>query len=124
MSAPFHSLFDIQPTSQIANPEPAYKKSTDKAPHHIGVLPDVELENFAVKKDGNDRQQSASKQSPQNGAVTPKTLTELENSRPATPTHDDGFARERTWNADPMTKWRILCCCLIYFSNGMNDAGM
>ncbi|EMD86317.1 hypothetical protein COCC4DRAFT_166527 [Bipolaris maydis ATCC 48331] len=122
MSAPFHSLFDIQPTSQIANPEPAYKKSTDKAPHHIGVLPDVELENFAVKKDGNDRQQSASKQSPQNGAVTPKTLTELENSRPATPTHDDGFARERTWNADPMTKWRILCCCLIYFSNGMNDA--
>jgi hypothetical protein len=28
------------------------------------------------------------------------------------------------WNAEPMTKWRSLCCCMIYFSNGINDSGM
>jgi hypothetical protein len=123
MSAQFHSFFDIQPASQIANPEPTYQKSSDKAPYHVGILPDVELESFAINKDGHGCQSSTSKQSSHNGTQTPKTPTELEDSRPATPSHDDGFARERTWNADPMTKWRILCCCLIYFSNGMNDAG-
>ena len=123
MSGSFHSLFDIHPAPKITNPQPTHQKNTDTAPHHIGVLPDVELEYFATNKHGQDRQPSTLKQSSHNGTQTPITPTELENSRPATPSHDDGFVRERTLNADPMTKWRIMCCCLIYFSNGMNDAG-
>lgn len=126
MSAALHSLVQIQPASQITNPEPAYQKNKDKSPRpsrDVGVLPDVELEFFVMNKDGNDRQPSVSKQPAQDGAQTPKTPNELERSRPATPNLDDAFPRERLWNADPMTKWRILSCCLVYFCNGINDSG-
>ncbi|KAL6161897.1 hypothetical protein ACJQWK_08297 [Exserohilum turcicum] len=122
MSATFHSLFDIQPASQITNPEPTHQKKPDITLHNIGVLPDIELEHFGLSGKHTDRQSSPAESSPRKGNQTPKTPTELENSRPATPTHDDAFVRERTWNDEPMTRWRILCCCLIYFSNGMNDA--
>ncbi|KNG51613.1 mfs general substrate transporter [Stemphylium lycopersici] len=125
MSVALHSLFDIQPASHITNPEPAYQKNKDKSPQsprHVGILPDVELEFFAINKDDNDRQPSGSKHSAQDGTQTPKTPNELERSRPATPNRDDTFPRERLWNDDPMTKWRILCCCLIYFCNGINDS--
>jgi hypothetical protein len=126
MSA-FHKFFDIQPVSNITNPEPTYQKSKSKAPQtlgDVGVLPDVELTDFASRNTDNGRQASVSEFDMPKGAQTPKTPNELEMSRPATPTREDAVGRERMWNAEPMTKWRILCCCMIYFSNGINDSGM
>lgn len=124
MSA-FHKFFDIQPASNITNPEPTYQKSKSKAPQtlgDVGVLPEVELTDFASRNTDNGRQASVSEFDMPKGAQTPKTPNELEMSRPATPTREDAVGRERMWNAEPMTKWRILCCCMIYFSNGINDS--
>jgi hypothetical protein len=126
MSSKFHSLFDIQPASNVTNPEPTYQKSKGKAPQtlgDVGVLPEVELVDFASRKTDNGRQASGSEHELPKGAQTPKTPNELEMSRPATPNREDVVGTIRTWNAQPMTKWRILCCCLIYFSNGINDSG-
>jgi len=126
MSA-LHRLFDIQPASNVANPEPTYQKSKARTPqtlNDVGILPDaVELNDFARGKNDVDSQKSASERGLQKGFQTPKTPNELEMSRPPTPTRDDAVGLIRTWNSDPMTKWRILCCCSIYFSNGMNDSG-
>ena len=125
MSSKLHSLFDIQPAS-VTNPEPTYQKSKGKAPQtlgDVGVLPDVELADFASRKTDDSRQASYAEHELPKGAQTPKTPNELEMSRPATPNREDAVGTIRTWNAQPMTKWRILCCCLIYFSNGINDSG-
>ena len=122
MPSAFHNFFDIQPASKITNPAPTYQKSKGKAPQSlqdVGILPDVELEDLASNKDDNDRQASVS----QKGVQTPRTPNELEMSRPATPARDDAVGLMRTWNSPSMTKWRILCCCLIYFANGINDSG-
>ncbi|KAG9194467.1 hypothetical protein G6011_04502 [Alternaria panax] len=125
MSSTFHRLFDIQPASSITNPEPTYQKSQGKAPrtlNDVGVLPDVELMDFASRQPDNGRQASVSEYDMPKGIQTPKTPNELEMSRTATPHREEAVGRERLWNAEPMTKWRILCCCLIYFSNGINDS--
>jgi hypothetical protein len=126
MSSAFHSFFDIKPTSNIANPEPTYQKSKGKAPQSlddVGVLPNIELEDFAASNYHNGRQASGSEQGLPKGAHTPRTPNELEMSRPPTPRMDEAIGTTRTWNGQSMTKWRILCCCLIYFSNGINDSG-
>jgi fucose permease len=126
MSSTFHSFFDIKPASKIKNPEPTYQKSKGKAPQtldDVGVLPDLELKDFASTRNHHGRQTSGSDRGTQKGAQTPRTPNELEMSRPPTPRADDAIGTTRTWNGHPMTKWRILCCCLIYLSNGINDSG-
>jgi hypothetical protein len=126
MSSTFHSFFDIKPASKITNPEPTYQKSKGKAPQtldDVGVLPDLELEDFASSNNHNGRQLSIPEQGTRKSAQTPRTPNELEMSRPPTPSADDAVGTTRTWNGQSMTKWRILCCCLIYLSNGINDSG-
>jgi hypothetical protein len=44
-------------------------------------------------------------------------------SRPSSPVNHDPVDAVQTWNSEPMNKWRILSCCLLYFANGMNDSG-
>ncbi|KAF1919531.1 major facilitator superfamily domain-containing protein [Ampelomyces quisqualis] len=115
MPTPLHSIFDIHPSSKVASPAPTYQQS-NKQPENlrnVGILPDIELDHFPTSK-------GSSK--PPIGAQTPRTPNELEMSRPPTPRHDDAVGLMRTWNNPPMTKWRILSCCLIYFANGMNDS--
>ncbi|KAJ4368047.1 hypothetical protein N0V83_006402 [Neocucurbitaria cava] len=127
-SSAFHSLFDIQPASNVASPLPTHQKNNGKAPQSmddIGVLPDVELEDLASGKIYEDSKVSGTQTPGYHGPAgtqTPKTPNELEMSRPPTPKRDEAVGLIRTWNNPPMTKWRILCCCLAYFSNGINDS--
>ncbi|CAO2654608.1 Nn.00g113410.m01.CDS01 [Neocucurbitaria sp. VM-36] len=127
-SSAFHSLFDIQPASNVASPEPTYQKNDDKPPRatrDLGVLPDVELDDLESNKtyqNTNAYGTSDSDQYGPAGAQTPKTPNELEMSRPPTPRREEAVGLMRTWNNPSMTKWRILCCCLIYFSTGINDS--
>lgn len=124
----FHSVFDIQPASKVTSPAPTHQKSKiPQTPRDIGVLPDIELKYFGSKKTY-ENIKTGGTQTPDGplpaGAQTPKTPNELEMSRPPSPKTDDAVGQIRLWNAEPMTKWRILCCCLLYFSNGINDSGM
>ncbi|KAF1841261.1 MFS general substrate transporter [Cucurbitaria berberidis CBS 394.84] len=128
-SSAFHKMFDIQPSSsKVTSPEPTYQKNNTKAPQStrdIGVLPDIEFEELGPAKTQNDPKVSnprSPERDRQPGAQTPKTPNELEMSRPPTPSRDEAIGLMRTWNSPPMTKWRILCCCLIYFANGINDS--
>lgn len=109
-------MFDIQSVAPT-NPGPTYQK-TGKQPH-IGVLPDVELESIKPGKSSD----AYFDQQPRPGTQTPKTPNDLEASCPSTPMRDEAVGLVQTWNNPPMNKWRILCCCVIYFGNGLNDAG-
>ncbi|KAJ4410831.1 hypothetical protein N0V91_001759 [Didymella pomorum] len=115
-SSRLHGMFDIQSVVPT-NPGPTYQKS-GKQPH-VGVLPDVELEPIKPGKSSND---AYFDQQPKTGMQTPKTPNDLEASCPPTPMRDEAVGLVQTWNNPPMNKWRILCCCLIYFGNGLNDA--
>jgi hypothetical protein len=119
-SSSLHGMFEIQSVAP-ANPAPAYQKGKGKQPH-IGVLPDIELEAIKPGKSSSDTYvDRQAQQTP--GIQTPKTPNELEMSCPPTPKQDEAVGLVQTWNNPPMNKWRILCCCLIYFGNGLNDAG-
>jgi hypothetical protein len=123
-----HNLFDIQPTSKVTSPAPTYQKDTKQTPQSlrdVGILPDIELEQITKDRpqDGTSKAGPNTGPASVTGVQTPKTPNELEMSRPPTPGRDDGFGLMRSWNSPPMTKWRILSCCLIYFANGMNDSG-
>lgn len=116
-----HNLFDIQPNPKVTSPAPTYQKNVKPVPQNlrdVGILPDIELDQITSgqKKAGHG-------QATPTGAQTPRTPNELEMSRPPTPRQDDAVGLMRTWNSPPMTKWRVLSCCLIYFANGMNDSG-
>ena len=119
-------MFDIQSVAPT-NPAPTYQKTQGKQPH-TGVVPDIELGAIKPGKNSNDAyfdrqaQQTPGTQTP--GTQTPKTPNELEMSCPPTPRQDEAVGLVQTWNNPPMNKWRILCCCLIYFGNGLNDAGI
>jgi hypothetical protein len=120
-----HNLFDIQPTSKVTSPAPTYQKDTKQPPQSlrdVGILPEIELEQMTKDRPQDGNSKTPGPASP-TGVQTPKTPHELEMSRPPTPGRDDGFGLMRSWNSPPMTKWRILSCCLIYFANGMNDSG-
>ncbi|KAH6614144.1 major facilitator superfamily domain-containing protein [Boeremia exigua] len=107
-SSSLHGVFDIQSVP----PAPTYQQSKGKRP--TGVLPDVELESIHGK-DSFDQ--------PATGTQTPKTPHQIEASCPPSPTqHEDAVGLVQTWNNPSMNKWRLLCCCMIYFGNGLNDA--
>ncbi|KAI1538972.1 MFS-1 domain containing protein [Pyrenophora tritici-repentis] len=101
MSA-LHRLFDIQPASNIANPEPTYQKSKGKVPHtlnEVGILPEpVELNDLSSSKNDGEGRKPAPGQDMQKGFQTPRTPNELEMSRPPTPSHDDAVGLIRRWN--------------------------
>lgn len=118
MSSALHTLFDIQSSSKVASPAPTYQKD-DKKPtqslHDVGT----ELDQITPGRVHDDQQDITNTK----GTQTPRTPNELEMSQPPTPRREEAVGLMRTWNSPPMTKWRILCCCLIYFANGMNDSG-
>ena len=119
-SSSLHSMFDIQSVAPTCL-TPTHQKDKGKQPY-IGVLPDIELEAIKPGKSSNDTYfDRQAQQIP--GKQTPKTPNELEMSCPPTPRQDEAVGLVQTWNNPPMNKWRILCCCLIYFGNGLNDAG-
>jgi hypothetical protein len=124
-SSAFHGLFDMRPSSSVASPAPTYQKGDNKAPaslRDVCILPDIELDTISPSKSRTE--DVAPGKHASTGAQTPKTPNELEMSRPPSLRREDAVGLMRTWNDSPMTKWRILCCCLIYFSNGVNDSGM
>ncbi|KAF2829525.1 MFS general substrate transporter [Ophiobolus disseminans] len=119
----FHNFFAVQPASKVASPAPTYQKNDKQPPQSlrdVGILPDIELDQITPGSARSDFTAPAQQKGP-SGIHTPKTPNELEISRPPTPESDEAVGLIRTWNS-PMTKWRILCCCLIYFANGMNDS--
>lgn len=111
-STSLHGMFDIQ-TAAPTNPAPTYQK--DK--NHVGVFPDVELEPIKPGKDSTAYFDAQLK-----SATGTQTPNDLEASCPSTPVQDDAVGLVQTWNNPGINKWRILCCCVIYFGNGLNDA--
>lgn len=112
-SAALHGFFDIQPASAVTSPPAAHRKDISQARH---APSEFELDNLTFGKCYNGPVES--------GAQTPKTPNELEMSRPPSPVGNDAVPIMQSWNNPPMNKWRILCCCLIYLGNGINDSGM
>lgn len=124
MASRLHSFFDVKSSSKVTSPAPTYQKDK-KAPsslRDIGILPDVELDTITPAQK-NDEPVTPGHHTPPRGAQTPKTPHELEMSRPPTPGAEEGVGLVRTWNSEPMTKWRVLCCCMLYLTNGINDSG-
>jgi len=129
-SSALHNMLEIQPSiSKVTSPQPTHQQSqreaSDKVPD-IDILPSLELEQMDPTKQHDDAKPAgaATPERPiPTGSQSPKTPNELESSRPPTPRNDEAVGQIRAWNAEPMTKWRILCCCVIYFSNGINDSG-
>ncbi|KAJ4301586.1 hypothetical protein N0V90_003679 [Kalmusia sp. IMI 367209] len=103
---------------KIAWEEKRYAQRAKEAPSNI------ELDNLAFGKRYNgptkSEPQTPKVQSP--GIQSPKTPNELEMSRPGSPTENEAVSLMQSWNNPPMNKWRIMCCCLIYFGNGINDS--
>lgn len=126
--AALHGLFDIQQSSSststpVTSPPAAHQKT--KSTVNIKEAPsNIELDNLSFGQRYNGP--SPTPQTPKgfSGAQTPKTPNELEMSRPGSPTGNEAVPLMQTWNSPPMNKWRILCCCLIYFGNGINDSGI
>lgn len=121
-----HNLFDIHPDPKVSTPAPTYQKDVKPVPQNlrdVGILPDIELDQITSGQKPTNNESTKAGQATPTGAQTPRTPNELEMSRPPTPRQDDAVGLMRTWNSPPMTKWRVLSCCLIYFANGMNDSG-
>ncbi|KAF2180048.1 MFS general substrate transporter [Zopfia rhizophila CBS 207.26] len=121
-SASFGALFDIQPVSTpVTNPSTVHQKNRSEAPTSI------ELDQFTFGKRYNGPIESGPQPSGEvpsgvQSPIMPMTPNELEMSRPPSPKRDEAVSLMQSWNDPPMNKWRVLCCCLIYFGNGFNDA--
>lgn len=122
-SAGLHGLFDIQSGRPVASPPATHQKNNSK----IRQAPsNIELDDLAFGKRYNGPSGSGAQTPAEvpSGTQTPKTPHELEMSRPTSPSRNEAVGLMQSWNNPPINKWRILCCCLIYFNNGINDSGM
>ncbi|KAK8193461.1 major facilitator superfamily domain-containing protein [Phyllosticta capitalensis] len=128
MAQSFGHFFEIEeanPPKSIAEPGRARRKSSC-----IRSPTDQELDclAFGERLDGPHSTRSGY-QTPKTttsqsytGVQTPITPNELEASHPPTPSHTDATPLAATFWNPPMNKWRVLCACAVYFSNGLNDS--
>jgi hypothetical protein len=117
-----HGVFDIHSNSAVTSPPAALQKNNAR----IREAPSsTELDDLAFGKvyTGPADAVQTPKEPLPSGGRTPRTPNELEMSRPSSPVNHDPVDAVQTWNSEPMNKWRILSCCLLYFANGMNDSG-
>ncbi|KAK8212049.1 major facilitator superfamily domain-containing protein [Phyllosticta capitalensis] len=114
------SFFEIEEPSgkkQITDPPRARQKSvsirspSNQAEDHLV---------FGETNEGRRHTRTDSQTSNFTGATTPRTPSDLEHSRPSSP-FDVATIAQTFWNP-PMNKWRVLCCCLVYFGDGLSDS--
>lgn len=106
----------------MTSPPAALQKSDAKGRE---APSNVELDNLAfgkVYKGPANAEVQTSKEPAPSGRQSPTTPNELEMSRPSSPVRNETAGMVH-WNSEPMNKWRILTCCLLYLANGMNDSG-
>lgn len=90
-----------------------------KQSHALPDLPTAfELDELSKASRGN----APSLPSTPAGSQTPRSLHELEMSRPPSPEYHDAAEVVQTWTNPPINKWRLLSACLMNLGNGMNDA--
>jgi hypothetical protein len=119
-SAGLHGFIGIQSSPTVASPPVVHQKK----PSLTRELPsNIELDHLAFGVRYNGPSEPGSQTPIQSGVQTPKTPNELEQSRPPSPTQHEAVGVMQGWNNPPINKWRILCCCLIYLGNGINDSG-
>ncbi|KAK7549323.1 major facilitator superfamily domain-containing protein [Phyllosticta citricarpa] len=125
----FFKIEETKPAKAIAEPGRARRKSSSiRSPtdHELDCLA------FGDRLDGPHSTTTRSgHQTPQSGPLglqsftgvqTPKTPNDLEASHPPTPTHTNATPLAATFWNPPMNKWRVLCACVVYFANGLNDS--
>lgn len=109
----FEALINIE--SRIHEPAAALQKDY----HALPDLPTAfELDEISKTSRGN----ALSLQATPGGSQTPRSLHELEMSRPPSPEDHDAADIKQTWTNPPINKWRLLSACLMNLGNGMNDA--
>jgi hypothetical protein len=123
-SSAFHGLFSIHhsttpPVDKITSP-PATHQKTKAAPPDPLELDEL---TFGARYNGPDLK-SGAKTPIEHEPSTPKSLNELEMSRPSSSRRDEAVEMIHSWNNPRMNIWRIASCCLIYFGNGMSDSGL
>ena len=115
----------IESNEKLTSPQAA--RTHDRGPS-IEEPDQIELPDhgyFAKAQSGNITSTPAGPQTPtpaRTGYQTPKTPNELESSLPPTPRQHDATGIVPSWSYPAMNKWRVLCACLIYLGNGMNDS--
>ncbi|KAF8854208.1 MFS general substrate transporter [Acephala macrosclerotiorum] len=111
----------------------AVKPSIHEETHEIPIAPQkalprvyhsvpepLELDNlqWGAKLNG----PSGSGANTPSGYQSPRVPNDLEMSRPATPTEQDGFDVLQSFSNPPMNRFRMLSVCLMNFGNGLNDS--
>ncbi|CAI6342125.1 unnamed protein product [Periconia digitata] len=115
-SASIHGLFEIQSGSQITSPPNSHQKNATQA---------REAHTSIELNDLNSNETQSSKATPSSVQTqTPKTPNETEQSQPSVRVQHEAAQALHSWNDPPINKWRILCCCLLHFANGINDAAV
>ncbi|KAF9739365.1 hypothetical protein PMIN06_000935 [Paraphaeosphaeria minitans] len=125
-SAALHGIFDIQQSSSPSNSTPPVTSPPAIHQNTASVVKEapfnIELDDLAfVQRHNEPFSSTAAPQTPKgfSGAQTPKTPNDLENEGGE---GSGAVPLMQTWREPSMNKWRILCCCLIYFGNGINDS--
>lgn len=118
MSGKFCAYFDIEAGSQTVRDPPAiYHKDG------VPASSPLELDEIAwgAKYSEHPTPTQSGTQTPY--PETPRAInSEFTISRPPTPRREEAAGLAQSWNNPPQNKWRVLCCCLIYFGNGMSDS--
>ncbi|KAF2672216.1 MFS general substrate transporter [Microthyrium microscopicum] len=118
----FGAFFDVE-SAPVKGPELARTKAS-------AVPTAVELEEYTTGGQYNgpvapiheteSQYTFSARDTPGTGTQTPARLNNPSGTMP--PGQHDVSYIVPTFNDPPMNKWRVLACCLVYFTNGMNDA--
>lgn len=116
------SLPFIEFVSDNGIPKPQLANTT-REPPSIDELDAIEIPDYGLLNP-KSYPDATTRGSPHilDGATTPKTPNELEESEPPTPTLNEARSIVPSWSYPRMNKWRHLAACLEYFGNGLNDA--
>ena len=85
----------------------------DRKPHSLAITP------------GGPVTPAEARTNPPTSVQTPTTPNELEaNTPPDTQDQRNVAGLVPSFSYPPMNRYRVLCACMTYFVNGMNDSGM
>lgn len=118
----FGAFIDVEPSSineQVHTIPIAPQKAFPRVYHSV---PDpIELDNlqWGAKLNGPSGSGAVSP----SGYQTPRVPTDLEMSRPATPTNEQGGVDAlQSFSDPPKNRFRMLSVCLLNFGNGLSDS--
>lgn len=116
----FGAALELASSPKLTSPPAAKRKEPAERQSAIELQDYIQLVQNQQSQYSNGTTAAAPQTPGKDPTTTTRTPSELEMSRPPSPTQAAEVVP--SWSFPSMNKYRVLAACTVYFGNGLNDA--